>query len=57
MKHLVVVAHPITESFTMELTRAFTSELEKLGHGQHAVMAHAHASGTKPFYPQTREAR
>jgi NAD(P)H dehydrogenase (quinone) len=34
MKHLVVVAHPAAESFTMALTRAYTAELEKLGHSQ-----------------------
>jgi len=34
MKHLVVVAHPVEDSFTMGLTRAYVSELEKLGHNQ-----------------------
>ncbi len=34
MKHLVVVAHPAEHSFTMELARAYTTELEKLGHSQ-----------------------
>jgi len=34
MKHLVVVAHPSEDSFTMGLTRAYTAELEKLGHSQ-----------------------
>lgn len=32
MKHLIVVAHPVEESFTMGLTRAYADELEKLGH-------------------------
>jgi NAD(P)H dehydrogenase (quinone) len=34
MKHLVVVAHPVEKSFTMALTRVYTSELERLGHDQ-----------------------
>ncbi|EIF30869.1 putative NADPH-quinone reductase (modulator of drug activity B) [Burkholderia sp. Ch1-1] len=34
MKHLAVVAHPVENSFTMGLTRAYTDELEKLGHTQ-----------------------
>jgi NAD(P)H dehydrogenase (quinone) len=34
MKHLVVVAHPVEDSFTMRLVRAYTDELEKLGHTQ-----------------------
>ncbi|WP_213767663.1 NAD(P)H-dependent oxidoreductase [Caballeronia sp. dw_19] len=34
MKHLVVVAHPVEDSFTMGLMRAYTNELEKLGHTQ-----------------------
>lgn len=34
MKHLVVVAHPAEDSLTMGLTRAYTAELEKLGHSQ-----------------------
>jgi NAD(P)H dehydrogenase (quinone) len=34
MKHLVVVAHPAEDSFTMGLTRAYVAELEKLGHRQ-----------------------
>jgi putative NADPH-quinone reductase len=32
MKHLVVVAHPAEESFTMGLARGYAAELEKLGH-------------------------
>jgi NAD(P)H dehydrogenase (quinone) len=32
MKHLVVVAHPVPTSFTMGLARAYTAELENLGH-------------------------
>jgi len=32
MKHLVVVAHPAEASFTFALTRAYTDELELLGH-------------------------
>jgi NAD(P)H dehydrogenase (quinone) len=34
MKHLVVVAHPVEESFTMALARRYTAELERLGHNQ-----------------------
>jgi len=34
MKHVVVVAHPAAESFTMALTRTYTAELEQLGHSQ-----------------------
>lgn len=34
MKHLVVAAHPVESSFTMGLTRAYATELEKLGHSQ-----------------------
>jgi NAD(P)H dehydrogenase (quinone) len=34
MKHLIVVAHPAEDSFTMGLTRAYAAELEKLGHSQ-----------------------
>ncbi|SDI86123.1 NAD(P)H-dependent oxidoreductase [Paraburkholderia phenazinium] len=34
MKHLVVVAHPVEDSFTMGLARAYTDELAKLGHVQ-----------------------
>lgn len=34
MQHLVVVAHPSEQSFTMSLARAYIAELEKLGHRQ-----------------------
>jgi NAD(P)H dehydrogenase (quinone) len=34
MKHLVIVAHPVADSFTTALTRAYTAQLEQLGHGQ-----------------------
>src|SRR5665213_254722 len=34
MKHLIVVAHPAVESFTMGLARAYAAELEALGHSQ-----------------------
>ena len=34
MKHLVVVAHPAADSFTMGLARAYAAELEELGHSQ-----------------------
>jgi NAD(P)H dehydrogenase (quinone) len=34
MKHLVVVAHPVEESFTMGIARTYAAELEKLGHSQ-----------------------
>lgn len=33
MRHLVVVAHPVANSFTMALSRAYVTELEQLGHG------------------------
>jgi len=32
MKHLIVVAHPAPDSFTMTLTRAYAGELKSLGH-------------------------
>jgi NAD(P)H dehydrogenase (quinone) len=32
MNHLIVVAHPVKESFTMSLVRAYATELEGLGH-------------------------
>jgi NAD(P)H dehydrogenase (quinone) len=32
MKHLIVVAHPVEDSFTMGLTHAYIAELERLGH-------------------------
>jgi NAD(P)H dehydrogenase (quinone) len=34
MKHLIVVAHPVEDSFTMGLARAYAAELEQLGHDQ-----------------------
>ena len=34
MKHLIVVAHPAEDSFTMGLMRAYAAELENLGHSQ-----------------------
>jgi NAD(P)H dehydrogenase (quinone) len=34
MKHLIVVAHPSSSSFTMALTRLYATELERLGHTQ-----------------------
>jgi len=34
MKHLVIVAHPVADSFTMALTRAYTAQLEQLAHSQ-----------------------
>ena len=34
MKHLIVVAHPVKDSFTMALTHAYAVELEKLRHSQ-----------------------
>jgi len=33
-KHLVIVAHPAEDSFTMGITHAYVTELEKLGHSQ-----------------------
>ncbi len=32
MKHLIIVAHPVSTSFTMGLARAYAAELEQLGH-------------------------
>lgn len=32
MKHLIVVAHPALNSFTLALTHVYASELERLGH-------------------------
>ncbi|HYA75499.1 MAG TPA: NAD(P)H-dependent oxidoreductase [Burkholderiaceae bacterium] len=32
MRHLIVVAHPAEDSFTMALARAYAAEVEKLGH-------------------------
>jgi NAD(P)H dehydrogenase (quinone) len=34
MKHLIVVAHPIEDSFTMALVRAYAFELQQLGHNR-----------------------
>jgi NAD(P)H dehydrogenase (quinone) len=34
MQHLIVVAHPLEDSITMKLARAFARELQQLGHGQ-----------------------
>jgi len=34
MQHLLIVAHPVVESFTMGLARAYAAELETLGHSQ-----------------------
>jgi NAD(P)H dehydrogenase (quinone) len=34
VKHLIVVAHPAENSFTMGLMRSYAAELEKLGHSQ-----------------------
>ncbi len=34
MQHLIVVAHPAEDSFTMGLTRAYAAKLEQLGHSQ-----------------------
>ena len=34
MKHLIVVAHPVVDSFTMGVARAYATELEALGHSQ-----------------------
>ncbi len=32
MKHLIVVAHPAEDSFTMSLAKAYAAELKQLGH-------------------------
>jgi NAD(P)H dehydrogenase (quinone) len=34
MKHLIVVAHPVEDSFTMGLARSYAAELARLGHSQ-----------------------
>jgi NAD(P)H dehydrogenase (quinone) len=34
MKHLIIVAHPVEDSFTMGLARCYAAELAKLGHSQ-----------------------
>jgi len=34
MRHLIVVAHPAEDSFTLALTRAYAAELERPGHTQ-----------------------
>jgi NAD(P)H dehydrogenase (quinone) len=34
MKHLVVVAHPVADSFTMALVRVYAAALEGPGHSQ-----------------------
>jgi len=34
MKHLIVAAHPVEDSFTMGLTRTYAAELKQLGHSQ-----------------------
>ncbi len=34
MKHLIIVAHPAEDSFTMGLARNYAAELERLGHSQ-----------------------
>ena len=34
MQHLIVVAHPLEDSVTMKLARAFAQELQLLGHSQ-----------------------
>jgi NAD(P)H dehydrogenase (quinone) len=49
MKHLIVVAHPLVDSFTMNLMRAYASELEKLGHTQ--VTADLYRQGFDPVLP------
>ncbi|MGD0505325.1 MAG: NAD(P)H-dependent oxidoreductase [Steroidobacteraceae bacterium] len=34
MKHILVAAHPVADSFTMGLVHAYATELEQLGHSQ-----------------------
>jgi NAD(P)H dehydrogenase (quinone) len=34
MQHLIVVAHPLQDSMTMKLARAYALELQQLGHSQ-----------------------
>ncbi|MFI4890378.1 MAG: NAD(P)H-dependent oxidoreductase [Steroidobacterales bacterium] len=40
MKHLIVVAHPVEDSFTMQLAHAYTAELAQLGHGHRTYDLH-----------------
>lgn len=61
MKHLIVVAHPAEDSFTMGLTRNYAAELEQLGHSQRTydlyrmgfnpVMAAAELVPASPEHP------
>jgi NAD(P)H dehydrogenase (quinone) len=37
MKHLIVVAHPAEDSFTMGLARTYAAELQELGHSQQTL--------------------
>ncbi|MGP0091916.1 MAG: NAD(P)H-dependent oxidoreductase [Xanthobacteraceae bacterium] len=67
MKHLVVVAHPAEDSFTMGLTRAYATELEKLGHSQRTydlyrmgfdpVLAAHELNGNQPVSPDVVQAQ
>ena len=34
MQHLIVAAHPLQDSITMKLARAYALELQRLGHSQ-----------------------
>ncbi|HTY49487.1 MAG TPA: NAD(P)H-dependent oxidoreductase, partial [Steroidobacteraceae bacterium] len=46
MQHLVVVAHPSAESFTMAVTRVYVGELARLGH--QVVTCDLYRSGFNP---------
>ena len=48
MKHVIVVAHPAENSFTMALTRTYAAELEKLGHSQRTL--DLYRSGFDPVF-------
>jgi NAD(P)H dehydrogenase (quinone) len=34
LQHLIVVSHPLEDSITMKLARAYALELQQLGHHQ-----------------------
>lgn len=46
MKHLLVVAYPSEDSFTIALTRAYAAELKELGHSQRQAQDDIRAADT-----------
>jgi NAD(P)H dehydrogenase (quinone) len=46
VKHLLVVAHPSEDSFTIALTRAYAAELKELGHSQRQAQDDIRAADT-----------